>query len=84
MGSMGKGQIWINGQSLGRHWPAYKAVGSCSECSYTGTFNENKCLRNCGEASQRWYTALKDSIYFPLKLRLMKFFWVSDLCYACS
>jgi len=54
MGSMGKGQIWINGQSLGRHWPAYKAVGSCSECSYTGTFREDKCLRNCGEASQRW------------------------------
>ncbi|XP_010534899.1 PREDICTED: beta-galactosidase 1 [Tarenaya hassleriana] len=55
MESMGKGQIWINGQSLGRYWPAYKASGSCSECSYAGSFNENKCLRNCGEASQRWY-----------------------------
>uniref|UniRef100_A0A9I9DA76 Beta-galactosidase n=1 Tax=Cucumis melo TaxID=3656 RepID=A0A9I9DA76_CUCME len=25
MSSMGKGQIWINGQSIGRHWPAYTA-----------------------------------------------------------
>ncbi|XP_078432092.1 beta-galactosidase-like [Wolffia australiana] len=55
MGSMGKGQVWINGQSIGRYWPAYKASGSCGSCSYAGTFNENKCLSNCGEASQRWY-----------------------------
>ncbi|KAJ4717902.1 Beta-galactosidase [Melia azedarach] len=55
MGSMGKGQVWINGQSVGRHWPAYKATGSCGYCSYTGTYTEKKCLGNCGEASQRWY-----------------------------
>ncbi|KAG2728822.1 hypothetical protein I3843_01G217200 [Carya illinoinensis] len=55
MGSMGKGQVWINGQSLGRYWPAYKASGTCGECNYAGTYNEKKCLRNCGEASQRWY-----------------------------
>ncbi|XP_041000720.1 beta-galactosidase 1-like [Juglans microcarpa x Juglans regia] len=55
MGSMGKGQVWINGQSLGRYWPAYKASGTCGECNYAGTYNEKKCLSNCGEASQRWY-----------------------------
>ncbi|XP_048133867.1 beta-galactosidase-like isoform X1 [Rhodamnia argentea] len=55
MSSMGKGEIWINGQSIGRHWPAYTARGSCGGCSYAGTFNENKCRSNCGEASQRWY-----------------------------
>ncbi|KDO65274.1 hypothetical protein CISIN_1g002867mg [Citrus sinensis] len=55
MGSMGKGQVWVNGQSIGRHWPAYKASGSCGYCSYTGTYTEKKCLSNCGEASQRWY-----------------------------
>ncbi|CAN1785826.1 Beta-galactosidase 1 [Linum perenne] len=55
MGSMGKGQVWINGQSVGRYWPAYKAVGSCDVCSYAGTYSEKKCLSNCGEASQRWY-----------------------------
>lgn len=55
MGSMGKGQVWVNGQSIGRYWPAYKASGSCGYCSYTGTYSEKKCLSNCGEASQRWY-----------------------------
>ncbi|PKI31924.1 hypothetical protein CRG98_047687 [Punica granatum] len=55
MGSTGKGQIWINGQSIGRYWPAYKASGSCGRCDYAGTYGEKKCLSNCGEASQRWY-----------------------------
>lgn len=54
MNSMGKGQLWINGRSVGRYWPAYKAIGACGNCSYTGEYNEKKCLTNCGEASQRW------------------------------
>lgn len=55
MGSMGKGQVWLNGQNLGRYWPAYKAAsGKCENCDYAGTYNENKCRSNCGEASQRW------------------------------
>ncbi|OIT26841.1 PREDICTED: beta-galactosidase [Nicotiana attenuata] len=55
MNTMGKGQVWINGQSLGRHWPGYKSSGNCSACNYTGWFDEKKCLSNCGEGSQRWY-----------------------------
>ncbi|WJZ94369.1 hypothetical protein VitviT2T_013238 [Vitis vinifera] len=55
MGSMGKGQIWINGQNVGRYWPAYKATGGCGDCNYAGTYSEKKCLSNCGEPSQRWY-----------------------------
>ncbi|XP_028789776.1 beta-galactosidase 1-like [Neltuma alba] len=55
LSSMGKGQVWINGQSLGRYWPGYKASGTCDSCNYTGTYNEKKCGSNCGEASQRWY-----------------------------
>jgi hypothetical protein len=55
MNSMGKGQVWLNGQHLGRYWPAYKASGSCDYCNYAGTYNEKKCGTNCGEASQRWY-----------------------------
>ncbi|KAL9254475.1 Beta-galactosidase 12-like protein [Drosera capensis] len=56
MNTMGKGQVWVNGQSIGRHWPAYTAPsGNCSQCSYTGWFTETKCLSNCGQASQRWY-----------------------------
>ncbi|XP_057500514.1 beta-galactosidase-like [Actinidia eriantha] len=55
MNSMGKGEIWINGKGIGRHWPGYVAEGNCGGCSYAGTFNETQCLSNCGEASQRWY-----------------------------
>ncbi|KAG0493896.1 hypothetical protein HPP92_004890 [Vanilla planifolia] len=55
MSSMGKGQIWINGESIGRYWPAYKASGSCGPCDYRGTYDENKCRSNCGDSSQRWY-----------------------------
>ncbi|KVI05891.1 Galactose-binding domain-like protein [Cynara cardunculus var. scolymus] len=55
MNNMGKGQVWVNGQSIGRYWPAYKASGSCTTCSYAGYFDEKKCLSNCGKASQRWY-----------------------------
>ncbi|KAL7258171.1 hypothetical protein ACSBR1_004316 [Camellia fascicularis] len=55
MNTMGKGQIWINGESIGRHWPGYIARGNCGSCNYAGTFKESKCQSNCGEASQRWY-----------------------------
>lgn len=54
MSSMGKGQIWINGQSIGRHWAANKARGNCGKCSYTGYYKEGKCQDGCGQASQRW------------------------------
>ncbi|XP_042405295.1 beta-galactosidase-like [Zingiber officinale] len=55
MSAMGKGQIWINGQSIGRYWPAYKAYGSCGGCDYRGTYDEKKCQTNCGDSSQKWY-----------------------------
>ncbi|GLT47818.1 hypothetical protein SLA2020_214800 [Shorea laevis] len=55
MSFMSKGQIWINGNSIGRHWPAYKASGTCHQCSYAGLYNEKKCLSGCGEPSQKWY-----------------------------
>lgn len=52
---MGKGEVWINGQSIGRHWPSYTAQGSCSSCDYAGIFNDKKCRIYCGDPSQRWY-----------------------------
>ncbi|RDX73527.1 hypothetical protein CR513_46853 [Mucuna pruriens] len=55
MSSMGKGQVWINGQSIGRHWPGYIAHGSCSACNYAGYYTDKKCRTNCGQPSQRWY-----------------------------
>ncbi|KAK9113047.1 hypothetical protein Scep_020566 [Stephania cephalantha] len=54
MRSMGKGQVWINGQSIGRYWMAY-ADGECNQCSYSGTYRPPKCQTGCGEPTQRWY-----------------------------
>ncbi|EEF52642.1 beta-galactosidase 5 [Ricinus communis] len=54
MRSMGKGQVWINGQSIGRYWMAY-AKGDCNSCSYIWTFRPSKCQLGCGEPTQRWY-----------------------------
>ncbi|KAF5935173.1 hypothetical protein HYC85_026302 [Camellia sinensis] len=36
MGSMGKGQVWINGQSIGRYWTAF-ATGNCNGYGEYGT-----------------------------------------------
>ncbi|PHU12195.1 Beta-galactosidase 2 [Capsicum chinense] len=54
MGSMGKGQIWINGEGIGHQWPGYIARGICGECSYAGIYSEKKCQANCEQPSQRW------------------------------
>ncbi|KAL4650070.1 hypothetical protein ACB092_01G060500 [Castanea dentata] len=54
MQSMGKGQVWINGQSIGRYWMAY-AKGNCNTCSYSGTFRPTKCQLGCDQPTQRWY-----------------------------
>ncbi|AEE86646.1 Beta-galactosidase 3 [Arabidopsis thaliana] len=54
MEGMGKGQIWVNGESIGRYWTAF-ATGDCSHCSYTGTYKPNKCQTGCGQPTQRWY-----------------------------
>ncbi|XP_077253122.1 beta-galactosidase 5-like [Tasmannia lanceolata] len=54
MGSMGKGQIWINGHSIGRYWTT-SANGICNDCSYAGTYRAPKCQTGCGQPTQRWY-----------------------------
>ncbi|CAN7057702.1 unnamed protein product [Brassica rapa subsp. trilocularis] len=55
MNTMGKGQVWVNGRNIGRHWPAYTAHGNCGRCNYAEIYSEKKCLSNCGQSSQRWY-----------------------------
>ncbi|CAI8589851.1 unnamed protein product [Vicia faba] len=55
MSSMGKGEIWVNGKSIGRHWPGYIARGNCGSCNYAGTFTDSKCRTNCGQPTQKWY-----------------------------
>ncbi|XP_074308121.1 beta-galactosidase 3-like [Silene latifolia] len=54
MHSMGKGQVWINGVSIGRYWTTI-AQGECNGCSYSGRFQPPKCQVGCGKPSQRWY-----------------------------
>ncbi|KAL5557960.1 hypothetical protein UlMin_034171 [Ulmus minor] len=52
--SMGKGQVWINGQSIGRYWTNW-AKGSCDSCYYGGSYRSTKCQSGCGQPTQRWY-----------------------------
>lgn len=54
MTGMGKGLVWINGQSIGRYWNVY-ARGNCSGCSYSDTFRPIKCQFGCGHPTQQWY-----------------------------
>ncbi|KAK6930695.1 Glycoside hydrolase 35, catalytic domain [Dillenia turbinata] len=56
MGSMGKGQAWVNGHSIGRFWLRVAPKDGCdSSCNYRGPYHTNKCTTNCGEPTQRWY-----------------------------
>ncbi|CAH9130257.1 unnamed protein product [Cuscuta epithymum] len=51
---MGKGEAWVNGQSIGRYWPTNTAPsGGCTDsCDYRGPYTSTKCLKNCGKPSQ--------------------------------
>ncbi|KAL6010579.1 Beta-galactosidase 7 [Asimina triloba] len=53
---MGKGEAWVNGQSIGRYWPSFDAPSDgCGKCDYRGNYDSKKCVTGCGEPSQRWY-----------------------------
>ncbi|XP_076899289.1 beta-galactosidase 3-like [Bidens hawaiensis] len=54
MNSMGKGEAWVNGQSIGRYWSTY-ANGDCQGCHYAGTYRPLTCQLGCGQPTQRWY-----------------------------
>ncbi|KAL3828522.1 hypothetical protein ACJIZ3_017324 [Penstemon smallii] len=54
MRSMGKGQVWINGQSIGRYWMA-NANGSCGVCHYASAYQSPTCQIGCDRPTQRWY-----------------------------
>lgn len=62
LSSLGKGEAWVNGQSIGRYWPMYNAPnGGCtSSCNYRGSFTSNKCLKDCGKPSQLLYHVPRD------------------------
>ncbi|KAF8403035.1 hypothetical protein HHK36_011130 [Tetracentron sinense] len=54
---LGKGEAWVNGQSIGRYWPTYISPqsGCTDSCNYRGPYSSNKCLKNCGKPSQKQY-----------------------------
>lgn len=54
---MGKGQAWVNGQSIGRYWPTFIAPksGCPDSCNYRGAYSADKCRKNCGKPSQELY-----------------------------
>lgn len=54
---MGKGEAWVNGQSIGRYWPTNIAPqsGCATSCNYRGAYSSSKCLKNCGKPSQKLY-----------------------------
>ncbi|XP_050372236.1 LOW QUALITY PROTEIN: beta-galactosidase 9-like [Argentina anserina] len=56
LGSMGKGQAWVNGQHIGRYWTRVAPKDGCQEfCDYRGAYNSDKCSTNCGKPTQIWY-----------------------------
>ncbi|KAL5730081.1 hypothetical protein ACHQM5_002952 [Ranunculus cassubicifolius] len=57
LSSMGKGQAWVNGQGIGRYWSSYLAptTGCTDPCDYRGTYDAQKCQRNCGQPAQILY-----------------------------
>lgn len=58
---MGKGQVWVNGHAVGRYWDTYYSSG-CDACPWSGAFFSDKCLVNCGAASQEYYHVPQDWI----------------------
>ncbi|CAL9067570.1 beta-galactosidase 15 isoform X1 [Musa acuminata AAA Group] len=56
LGSMGKGQAWVNGHGIGRYWTLVAPKNGCRDyCDYRGAYHENKCTTNCGLPTQSWY-----------------------------
>ncbi|CAK7328423.1 unnamed protein product [Dovyalis caffra] len=55
LGSMGKGQAWVNGHHIGRYWTVVAPKDGCRTCDYRGAYNSGKCMTNCGNPTQTWY-----------------------------
>ncbi|XP_022021593.1 beta-galactosidase 8 isoform X1 [Helianthus annuus] len=57
LASMGKGQAWVNGQSIGRYWSTYlsPSTGCTDHCDYRGTYDAQKCQSKCGQPAQVLY-----------------------------
>ena len=75
LGSMEKGQAWVNGHGIGRFWSLVAPKSGCPKsCNYRGTYNENKCTTNCGKPTQTRYHRLPAMFDVFAKLRFLLFF----------
>lgn len=57
LSSMGKGQVWVNGHHIGRYWTLNAPKDGCQTCDYRGAYDSNKCVTNCGNPTQSWYSS---------------------------
>ena len=59
LAGMGKGVLWVNGQSPGRYWLKIASTdagaGDCSPCDYRGSYGYGRCSTGCNEPSQRYW-----------------------------
>ena len=57
MQGMGKGQVWVKEQIIGRLWPSFITGndGCSSIWDYRGAYDPSNCVKNCENLSQRWY-----------------------------
>ncbi|XP_057749485.1 beta-galactosidase 9 [Arachis stenosperma] len=54
--SMGKGQVWVNGNHIGRYWTQVSPKDGCEQfCDYRGAYSSDKCTTNCGKPTQTLY-----------------------------
>jgi hypothetical protein len=71
LGSMGKGQAFVNGKPIGRYWNIIGTVGSFTndqfradpKCSYTDFWAPAKCRGEFGKATQRFYHVPQEWLY---------------------
>ncbi|KAI7758048.1 hypothetical protein M8C21_007412 [Ambrosia artemisiifolia] len=57
LAGMGKGQAWVNGQSIGRYWSTYlsPSTGCTDHCDYRGAYDAQKCQKKCDQPAQVLY-----------------------------
>ncbi|KAJ3321205.1 hypothetical protein HDV06_004548 [Boothiomyces sp. JEL0866] len=60
LGSMGRGQVYINGINLGRYWSIIGRGNTSTSCDYAGIWSPDKCRSNIGEPTQRYYHVPKE------------------------
>lgn len=61
---MGKGQVWVNGHHIGRYWTLNAPKDGCQTCDYRGAYKSEKCVTNCGQPTQSWYSSIQKTLVF--------------------